>query len=799
VTLQHRDQSNIDSQPTNLQLPMNIGVQRDSLIGRDREILAIRQLLTRAGVGLVTLTGPGGTGKSRLAFQILSQSSDAFPDGVHVVSLAPISDPRLVLSAIGSVLGIKEAGEQSQLEILIAYLRDRRLLLLLDNIEQVLDAASLVTDLLATCPDLKVLATGRAAFNLTVEHEFPVPPLELPRLEHLPRLEELTAIPAVALFLRRARAIQPDFKLTEFNARAVAEICARLDGLPLAIELAAARLRLLSTEALLAQLSNRLETLSGGARDLPVRQRTLRDTISWSYELLTAADQRLFRRLAPFAGEFTLNAAERVSMAGPSEQNVGGAPASPLDRIARLVEINLLKRAGTSDPTPRFEMLETIREYAQAQLEASEEAADVRQRHALYYLDLVEQTEPMLFGGESADWIIRLERDHGNIRAALQWTYQQGEADLLLRMAGALAWFWYDHGHLNEGRHWVETALNATAGEPTPAQAKALLGLGGLAHRQFDLTSARSYLESGLQMCRELGDKRGSILALVNLGLVAHDQGNYAQATQFHDECLRLSQAAGDAWGIGMSLNNLAWTALFVGDYQQAREVGERALTLRRSIGDTLGMANTLYTLGRVAQAEGDESRSRSLVAESIALFHDRGDHWGVAVCLETLAIICSQHPNDMALAARFWGASEVLRETLGSPLTPVDSRMHLRHQDNARHTLGAAVWSNARASGRTTSIDELLAEFDASSTVDPPAITGEPDEEYAQSGSDILTTRELEVLKVVAEGYTNAEAGARLYISGRTVERHLQSIYDKIGVNSRTAATRYAIDHQLI
>jgi DNA-binding CsgD family transcriptional regulator len=241
-----------------------------------------------------------------------------------------------------------------------------------------------------------------------------------------------------------------------------------------------------------------------------------------------------------------------------------------------------------------------------------------------------------------------------------------------------------------------------------------------------------------------------------------------------------------------MSLNNLAWTALFVGDYPQAREVGERALTLRRGIGDTLGMANTLYTLGRVAQAEGDESRSRSLVAESIALFHDRGDSWGVAVCLETLAIICSQHPDDMALAARFWGASEVLRETLGSPLPPVDSRMHLRHQDNARHTLGAAVWSNARASGRTASIDELLAEFDASSTVGP-------DEEYAESGSESLTTRELEVLKVVAEGYTNAEVGVRLYISGRTVERHLQSIYDKIGVNSRTAATRYAIDHRLI
>jgi predicted ATPase/DNA-binding CsgD family transcriptional regulator len=784
--------------------PTNLPVQRDPLIGREREVVAIQRLLLREDVGLVTLTGAGGTGKTRLALRVAADVLDAFPDGVFLVPLAPVRNPEPVVSAIAHALGVREAGDQPLLTSLRLSLRDKELLLLLDNVEQALESAPLLTDLLAACPGLTVLATSRARLRVSGEHEFPVSPLALPAPRRLPDLDALSRCAAVALFLRRARAARPDFALTGANAGAVAEICLRLDGLPLALELAAARMRLLSPTALLSRLSNRLQVLTGGALDLPARQQTLRDTIAWSYDLLTAEEQLLFRRLALFVGGFTLAAAEAVaaeaatpaSESAESDDVAGGV----LDGIASLVDKSLLQPTPSVDDEPRFAMLETIREFAVERLEASGEAEMLRRRHARHYLALVEAAEPAFFGGESAMWLSRLEEEHDNLRAALQGALARGETELALRLAGALAWFWYDHGHLSEGRRWLGAALAEAETAPLAVRAKALIGAGGLAHRQHDLLAALEHLEAGLHLSRELGDDWMSALALINLGLVAHDQGDYARARRLHDESLALCREAGNAWGVGTSLSNLAWAALFAGDLGRARAVAAEALALRRELGDTLGVAYTLYTLGRVSVEEGDYNRARVLLGESMVLLRELGERWGLAACLEALALANASPRGDddgAARAARLWGSAEALRETLGAPLTAADRRVHERHQAVARARLGPERWAAAWATGRALSLDEALAE-----AVDDSA-TGQPEEARAPTATAAypagLSAREVEVLRLVADGLSNPEVAERLALSPRTVGQHLRSIYNKLGVGSRAAATRFAVEHRLV
>jgi predicted ATPase/DNA-binding CsgD family transcriptional regulator len=756
-------------------------------VGRVHEIAALRQILVNAR--LLTITGPGGVGKTRLALQVAADVFEVFADGAWFVSLAPVRTPDLVVSTIARALGLEESGNQLILTSLKIHLRDKQLMLLLDNFEQVIDGAPQVAELLAACPGLTVLATSRAPLRLSGEHEFLVPPLEVPdsALANSTDLCGLEQCAAVQLLLRRARAVCPGFVLTGANAAAVTEICVRLDGLPLALELAAARLKLLSPPALLVRLSNRLEVLTGGARDRPAHQQTLRDTIAWSYELLTGEQQRLFRHLGVFVGGFTLAAAQAI-----------GGRADVLDTLGSLVDQSLLQPATGVDDEPRFAMLETIRDYAVERLEGSGEADVVGQRHAAFYLGVAEAAEPVLFGGQSAAWLAGLEEEHDNLRAALQGAVTRQESELALRLAGALAWFWYDRGHLREGRQWLDAVLADPEAGPAALRAKALVGAGGIAHRQYDLGSAAAYLEAGLLLSRELGDVWHSALALINLGLVAHDQGDYAGARRLHEESLELYRATGDPWGIGTALNNLSWAALFEGDHMRARSMAEEALALRGTLGDTLGLANTLYTLGRVAQAEGDEAHARAFLAEAISLFRELGDRWGLAACLETLALadaLSRRGEGHATRAARLWGAADAVREALGAPLTAGDRRIHERQQAAIRVRLGQERWHTAWSAGRALQLHEVLAEAVEELAPSRVAEAGKASPTYPAG----LSAREVEVLRLVAEGLSNPEVAARLVLSPRTVGQHLRSIYNKLGVSSRTAAARLALEHRLV
>ncbi len=496
-------------------------------VGREVDVAAVCQRLQHSQVRLLTLTGPGGTGKTRLSVEVAAALRPAFADGVFFVSLAPIRNPDLITATIAHTLSIKETGSQPLLDALKAYLRDKQVLLVLDNFEHLLDAAPRVAQLLHAAPALRVLATSREVLHVYGEYAFPVPPLALPNAERLPSLAALSQYEAVRLFIERAQAVQPSFHVTNENAPAVAEICHRLDGLPLAIELAAARIRVLPPQALLARLEKRLPLLVGGARDLPHRQQTLRSTIDWSYNLLPEGEQLLFRRLGVFVGSRTLEAVEIVCSLE------GDLPIDMLDGLQSLLDKNLLYQKHEVGGEPSFSMLETIWEYALERLEASGELETLQQQHANYYVALVEQAEPALKGPQQVAWLARLEAEHDNIRAALRWALDHGEMETAIRLCAAAWWFWYVHSHLSEGHGWLEQALARSTRVAPAARAKALNGAGVLAHNQADYERAVVLYTESLALQRELGDKRGIADALNNLGTIALDRGDYATLRWF--------------------------------------------------------------------------------------------------------------------------------------------------------------------------------------------------------------------------------------------------------------------------
>jgi predicted ATPase len=654
----------------------NLPAPLTPLLGREQEVAAACTLLRRPEVRLVTLTGTGGVGKTRLAVQVATEVLANFPDGASFVSLAPISDPMLVIPTIAQALDVKESGVRPLLEILTADLRDKRLLLCLDNFEQLLEASPRLSNLLARCPYLTMLVTSRAVLRVQGEHEFPVPPLAVPDLTQLPPTASLPDYAAVALFLERAQAVQPTFQLTSANARPLAEICVRLDGLPLAIELAAARIKLLSPQALLARLSQRFAVLTSGARDAPARQQTLHNTIAWSYQLLDATEQRLFRRLSVFVGGCMLEAVEAVCAA------LDGEETGVVDGVSSLLDKSLLKRIEPERQESRLVMLETIREYGWEALAASGELEASRQAHAHYYLQLAEEAERELRGVQAAVALERLEREHDNLQAVMQWFLERGELghniELALRLGGALWRFWNVHGHWSEGRAFLERALAESKGVAVPVQVKALRAAAKLADNQGDTDRAEALYEERLALCRGLGDTGGMALSLRILGTIAYGKGNLGVAYSRTEEALALYREVGDKEGIAQSLAEIAHVLREQGEYARAialheealalfreaenmvstakspicvaemlffsqgdparvRTLLEEGLALSRELGYKASIAWSFALLGRLALSEGDEALARSLVEESLVLYRELGDREGIAKSLFAL------------------------------------------------------------------------------------------------------------------------------------------------------------------
>src|SRR5215213_3343573 len=694
------DLRSLPHHPTNLMAPPT------PLIGRDREMATVTRLYENSAARLVSLTGPGGTGKTRLALAIASELIDAFPDGVFFVDLATVRDPALVLPAIAAVLDLRETSPGTLRETLTTYLAPKRMLLVLDNCEQIITAAPDIAALLAACPRLAILATSRESLRIGAEREFPVLPLSIPLAIDALVLEELAEVPAVALFVSRATAVDPTFALTAENATVVAEICRRLEGLPLAIELAAARIRLLPPRTMLARLEQRLPLLTGGARDLPARQQTMRNTIAWSYDLLDDAEQAQFQFLSVFQGGFTLDAAEWVG----NESRGDEPPTSDtVDLLTSLVAKSLVVVGGDERAADRYAMLETIREYGLEQLAASGQEAATRQRHATWCLTVANNAGPNVRGPDAAVWLELLERDHANLRATLAWLVERDDGLQLARLAGALWPFWKEHAHYAEGRRWLELALDLGRDAPPADRMGVLTGLGALTWYLADEAYSRNALEQALVLAQEIGDRSAEAFNLGSLAVHASVLGDYEQANARFEESLALAREVGDPDPVVLALHNLAHQDWERGQPAQAVTRLEEALEVAREHQMGWILPSILVGLGTISTDLGDLDRAIGFFGESLALAQVRGNLGDVIDGIGGLARLAAVASQPVE-AARLFGAADAMREELSMPLSLSELEDIEVITSGLQATLGDQGFSAAWADGRSLSREETLA-----------------------------------------------------------------------------------------
>ncbi len=668
-----------------------------ALVGREQDIASVIECLTGEN-RLLTLTGLGGVGKTSLAVECGHRLQSRFPGGVAFVPLAQLTDPGLFLESVVQALGLRDAAGRSLRDVLVAALQDRQMLVILDNFEQILPAATDVADLLSMCPAIKVLVTSRSPLRIRGEREFVVSPLDIPEPIDAPAVADVSAVPSVQLFVERAGAVSPSFHLTDGNADAVAAICRRLDGLPLAIELAAARTRLLSPVALLQRLDPLLPVLVGGPRDLPERQQTIRASITWSHDLLPDAGRSLFRRLSVFAGGWTLEGAEALA---PSSDVLGD--------LERLVEASLVFRDPADD---RYRMLEPIREYASEQLEESGETGWARDRHAACFLTLVRNADAGLKGREQLRWLQLLDAEHDNLRAALGWLLGKGDGQSgALRMAGLLGKYWFLRGHWSEGRSWLSRALTEVPGQSPDDRARALDAIGLIALFQNDYARAAEYLEEGLSLYRQLGDTNGEASALTRLGYIAAFQNDTTFADNIRGEVDALIPGVSDKTVLGNLLVFFGLAAGVRNEIAESIEVHERALAVFREVGDAMGMTWCLTNLGLLKLVLGDLPAATAVLQEDLGLAVRLGEPASIQFGLLGLATIASQQ-GDYSRAARLWGAAKTIRKAAGMELNALARArtMYDTWVEHARNEAGFERFATDWAMGTSMSKDAAIA-----------------------------------------------------------------------------------------
>jgi predicted ATPase/DNA-binding SARP family transcriptional activator/DNA-binding CsgD family transcriptional regulator len=813
----------------------NLPAPMTSFVGREREMVEVKRALSMTR--LLTLTGTGGSGKTRLAIEVARDLVGTYPDGVWLVELAPLSEPGLVAQEVANVLGVQEHPNEPRVDTLVEALAGKEMLLVIDNCEHLVDAAArLVDSLLTSCPQLRVLATSREPLDVSGEVNWAVSPLSLPEATNGGlTADALIRYESVRLFVDRARLRLPDFELVQENAEAVARVCRKLDGIPLAIELATARMGAFAVEQVAQRLDVSLDVLTGASRSAAPRQRTLRATIDWSHKLLSEAERAFFRRLSVFAGGWTLEAAEAVCSGGRVEVN------DVLNLLGGLVDKSLV--VGTSTGVAmRYRMLEPLRQYAREKLEEDGKADEVHNRHAAFFLAVAEEGEPELAEPQQNAWVERLEAEHDNLREALSSVLERGEGDLRLRFGGALWRFWHTRGYLSEGIRWLERVLAHGDPPASPARVKVLEGMGWLTQAQGDYERAEATYEEMLELSRLLGDKENIATAFNSLGMVAalrgdnelartlltenlevleeleeqgnpsapikrfhalnllgvlaiREEGDYARGAALWEQSLALAREAGDTDRVGMMLSNLGYPALLQGDHERARQLSEEALDGARELGSVDFVPTASINLGLAALGLGEYERAQRSFQEALVMSQDMGRTHQLIEALEGMASLTGAI-GKTTRAARLWGAAEAVRKVTGIALPPDEQGLHEPHLALTSSRLGDEAWQEALAEGRAMTLEEsveyALSEEEPDSSANPLPLVS-PTEETTLN----LTRREREIAYLVAEGLTNRQIAHELSISERTAANHVAKILKKLGLSSRTQIASWAAQRQ--